>query len=131
LAARSISAFDAALGIIIEKDHEMAKGRMFAFSNPSSPDREAEYNIWYDGIHGEEVTALPGVGNMKRYRAVTQMHPPSDGPAHNYIAVYELDDIETALQAFGKAAATFNMSDAMDLENALVLVYEDISLPSE
>ena len=105
----------------------MARGRMFAFSNPASPDREADYNRWYDGIHGDEVTSLPGVGSMKRYRAVAQMNPLAKQPAHAYVAVYKLDDIDTAMKAFGAAAATFTMSDAMDLQNALVMVYEDVT----
>lgn len=104
----------------------MAKGTMLAFSNPSSPDREAEYNEWYDGVHAHEVTSLPGVGGMKRFRAVAQMNPPAEQPPHRYVSVYDLEDIDVAMKAFGTAASTFNMSAAMDLQNAVVLVYEGI-----
>jgi len=104
----------------------MAKGILLAFSNPSSPDREEEYNAWYNDIHANEVTSLPGIGGMRRYRVVTQMNPPTDNPAYRYIAVYELHDIDAAMTALQTAGDTLNMSDSMDLQNALVVAFEPI-----
>jgi len=54
------------------------------------------------------------------------MNPPSGQPPTSTSAVYDLEDIDVAMKAFGTAASTFNMSAAMDLHNAVVLVYEGI-----
>lgn len=46
----------------------MAKGILLALSNPVSPDREDEFNRWYNEVHGAEVTGLAGFQSMTRYR---------------------------------------------------------------
>ncbi|HEY3657577.1 MAG TPA: hypothetical protein VGL34_21585 [Steroidobacteraceae bacterium] len=109
----------------------MAKGLLLAFSDPISADREGDYNAWYNGIHANEVTSLSGFGGMTRYRAVAQMSPPSESHAYRYLAVYELHDIEAGMSALQAATPNLNMSDAMDLNNALVVAFEPIFSSSE
>jgi hypothetical protein len=105
----------------------MSKGLLVALSNPISPDREYEFNNWYDNIHAAEVTSLPGIVSVTRYRTMVQLSPPSEQPAHRYLAIYELDDINTAVHALQNATSQLHMSDSMDLKAAQVIAYEPVA----
>jgi hypothetical protein len=89
----------------------MAKGIFIVESRPSSPDREAEYNDWYDQIHLPEVVALPGFVSGRRLAPVD-----GDGP---YVALYELDaeDLKAAVAGLNEAirSGRMNMSDAFQM----------------
>jgi hypothetical protein len=104
----------------------MPKGRLIAFSNPCSSDREQEFNEWYDGVHADEILALPGIAAMRRYRIVPQPDRAAELP-HRYAAIFELDDIETAMASLSQATATFTMTDTIDLHGSVLAVYEEIS----
>ncbi len=101
-------------------------GKLLAFSNPVSAEREAEYNVWYDGVHAAEIMALPGIAGMKRYRHAAQVSHPGTEPRHRYVAIYELDDVDAALKGFAEAAASLAISDAMDFTDAQVMCFEEI-----
>jgi hypothetical protein len=105
----------------------MSKGLLMALSNPISPDREQEFNDWYDNIHTAEVTSLPGIVAVTRYRTIVQLSPPAEQPAYRYLAIYELDDINTAVHALQNATSQLNMSDSMDLQAAQVMAYETVA----
>jgi hypothetical protein len=82
---------------------------MIVYSNPVKG-REDEYNRWYDEVHLDEYSALPGVLSAARYAV------PSGVPA-GYAAVYELSsppDVVMASMNEAVAAGTMHMSDALD-----------------
>jgi hypothetical protein len=51
------------------------------------PEREDEFNRWYDTEHVPEKRASPGFHSARRFRHSTDLH--------RYLAVYEVDDVET------------------------------------
>ena len=61
----------------------MAKGILLVESRPSAPERDAEFNEWYESVHMPEVLALDGFVSARRFRPVR--------PGEPYVAVYEID----------------------------------------
>jgi hypothetical protein len=104
----------------------MAKGILIALTNPVSPAREAEFNHWYNIIHGSEVGQLRGFAAMTRYKAEVQAVPPSENPTFGYLAIYDLDDIEEAMRSLAAGADRFQMSDSVDLAHALGIGFKKI-----
>ena len=104
----------------------MAKGILLALTNPVSPEREDEFNHWYNEVHGVEATGFAGFQSMTRYRLKAQVVPPSDKPKFSYLAFYELDDIDKAFKSLAEGASKFSMSDSVDLQGALGMVFEKI-----
>jgi hypothetical protein len=95
---------------------------LLAFTNPMSPDKEQAYNDWYNGTHLPEVTALPGFRGAKRFKAsATQM---MGDPQFRYLALYELDDVDTAVAALAKSAPDLTQTDATAPEMQLIVVEE-------
>jgi len=88
----------------------MAKGIIYVETRPSSPDRDQEYNTWYDEIHLPELVALDGIVSARRLRPVD-----GDGP---YVALYEIeaDDLQSVLHNMRHNARNLNMSDALQLD---------------
>ncbi|OBK97298.1 hypothetical protein A5645_06815 [Mycobacterium asiaticum] len=86
----------------------MAKGIIYVETYPSSPDREQEYNTWYDEIHLPELVAVDGIVSARRLRPVDGQGP--------YIALYEIegDDLAAILQTMSRTKLT--MSDALQLD---------------
>ena len=76
----------------------MAKGIILVETYPSSPEREQEYNTWYDEVHLQELVALDGFVSARRLRPVD-----GDGP---YVALYEIegDDLQAVLQGMNDNA---------------------------
>ncbi len=92
----------------------MAKGIMLVESVPSSPDREDEYNAWYDDIHIPQLLTFDGIVAARRLRPVD-----GNGP---YVAIYELegDDLQAILDNMIANAGQLHMSDALQLNPAPV-----------
>lgn len=86
----------------------MAKGIIYVETYPSSPDREEEYNDWYDEVHLAELVALEGIVSARRLRPVN-----GEGP---YVALYEIegDDLEAVLA--GMSGTKLTMSSALQLD---------------
>ncbi len=86
----------------------MAKGIIYVETYPSSPDREQEYNTWYDEVHLPELVAIDGITSARRLRPVN-----GEGP---YVALYEIegDDLQAVLQ--GMSGAKLTMSGALQLD---------------
>jgi hypothetical protein len=113
---------------------------MFVFTEPASPEVEAEYNRWYDEQHLPEVCAWPGITAARRYK----LNPGSPGAARSgearsgearsgearYLAVYDLDsDDPRALLRDLQAAATdgrLHMSDALQVDPFPVVKLYDV-----
>jgi hypothetical protein len=87
----------------------MAKGIILVETRPSSPDREQEYNAWYDEVHLGELLALDGFVSARRLRPVD-----GNGP---YVAIYEIegDDLQAILDNMNASAGRLQMSDALQL----------------
>lgn len=88
----------------------MPKGIIHVESRPSSPDRDREYNTWYDEVHLPELVALDGFVSARRLKPVT-----GDGP---YIALYEIegDDLQAIMDNMIASAGQLHMSDALQLD---------------
>jgi hypothetical protein len=90
----------------------MAKGIILVESRPSSPDRDREYNTWYDDVHLPQLVALDGFVSARRLRPVN-----AEGP---YVAIYEIegDDLQAILDNMIANAGQLTMSDALLLDPA-------------
>jgi hypothetical protein len=90
----------------------MAKGIFYVESRPSSPERDEEYNTWYDTVHLAEVVAVEGIVSARRLKPVND-----DGA---YVALYEIeaDDLQSVVANMSEAGRSgrFHMSDAMQMD---------------
>ena len=88
----------------------MAKGIIYVETRPSSPDREQEYNTWYDEVHLPELVALDGIVSARRLRPVD-----GEGP---YVALYEIegDNLQAVLDNMVANGGRLQMSDALSLD---------------
>jgi hypothetical protein len=88
----------------------MAKGIIHVETRPSSPDRDQEYNAWYDEVHIPELVALDGFVSARRLRPVD-----GDGP---YVALYEIegDNLQAILDNMVASAGQLHMSDALQFD---------------
>ena len=96
----------------------MARHLLLVHTTPLAG-REDEYNAWYDSVHLREVLEVPEFVAAQRFSvAATRAGDPP--PAHPYLAIYELetDDIDAALARLRKAAATMDISPALDRSTA-------------
>jgi hypothetical protein len=90
----------------------MAKGIVYVESYPTSPDRDQEYNTWYDEVHLPELVALDGFVSARRLRPVDGTGP--------YVALYEIegDDLQAVLDNMIASAGQLTMSGALLLDPA-------------
>jgi len=67
---------------------------MVVQSSPVSPDREDEFNDWYDNIHVPEICSVPGFVSARRYKVPGTEAEGGGVPA--YLAIYEIeaDDLD-------------------------------------
>jgi hypothetical protein len=88
----------------------MAKGIIHVETRPSSPDREQEYNTWYDEVHLPELVAFDGIVSARRLRPVN-----GEGP---YVALYEIegDNLQAVLDNMVANAGQLHMSDALQFD---------------
>ena len=94
----------------------MKKWLFIVESNCTDPDREAEFNQWYNAVHLPDMLELPAVVGALRYENIN----PGDGEA-KYIALYEIDSddiqktIDDTAQHIQEKAKQGRMSDLMQL----------------
>lgn len=92
----------------------MERGVLYVASHPVSPEREAEFNTWYEKVHIPEVCALPGFVGVRRYAPVKAGDP--------YVSLYDLEgeDLNAVVGGLFETAAEggFTMSDSMRLDPA-------------
>ncbi|EUA30510.1 hypothetical protein I553_4767 [Mycobacterium xenopi 4042] len=62
---------------MLKRGDDVPKGILYVESRPSSPDRDAEYNSWYDEIHLPQLMALDGFVSARRLRPVADDGPTS------------------------------------------------------
>jgi len=82
----------------------MPKGIMYLQTMPVSPDKDADYNKWYNDTHLTEIVSVEGIVSARRFA-------PMDGNGP-YIAIYELDcdDLDAVVQRLGELGASGKMS---------------------
>jgi hypothetical protein len=109
----------------------MGRWAFLVFTNPVSPEREDEFNDWYDNQHLPDMLGLPGWEAACRYRLADEQRPqPEDGShGRKYLAVYELEAeaLETPLGALSAASegGRLRRSDAIEREPRPVsVIYE-------
>ncbi len=90
----------------------MERGILYVASHPASPEREAEFNTWYEKVHIPEVCALPGFVGVRRYAPVK--------PGDPYVSLYDIEgeDLNEVVGGLFKTAAKggFAMSDSMRMD---------------
>ena len=82
----------------------MPKGIMYLQTMPVSPDKDADYNKWYNDTHLAEIVSVEGIVSARRFA-------PMDGNGP-YIAIYELDcdDLDAVVQRLGELGTSGKMS---------------------
>lgn len=89
----------------------MPKGVLYVESRPSSPDRDGEFNAWYDQVHLRELLALDGFVAARRLKPVAK-----DG---TYVALYEIEGDD--LQAIVDNLVARGQRGEIHLSDALLL----------
>ena len=94
----------------------MAKAVMVSFTTPATPEREAEFNAWYEAHAAEVVDNVAQIKEFSRYKVVDPAHP--EAPAR-YLTIFEIDtdDVMEAAAGLAKAGAagSLTMSDSLDM----------------
>jgi hypothetical protein len=82
----------------------MPRGIMYLQTMPVSPDKDADYNKWYNDTHLAEIVSVEGIVSARRFA-------PMDGNGP-YIAIYELDcdDLDAVVQRLGELGTSGKMS---------------------
>jgi hypothetical protein len=88
----------------------MVRAVLYVETRPASPEREDEYNRWYDEVHLGEVVGLTGVTGARRYST----------PEGSYVALYDLDVDDPSSMPKTLAVAMrdgrISMSDVLQLD---------------
>ena len=79
----------------------MPKGILIVQSQPSSEADTAAFHQWYDDVHIPEILTVDGFTSARRLQAT------GDG---TFLTLYEVDDVEAAQAAMGKAQASGAMT---------------------
>ena len=104
----------------------MARHTMLVLVN-AKDDRDDEFNHWYENVHLNDILAVPGFVAARRFEAAdAQM---TGAPQHRYMTLYEIDtdDIAQAIKDLGAASGGMHLSDAMDMNGGVSVVYSVIS----
>jgi len=91
----------------------MIRPLFVALTNSVSPERDDEFNHWYNEVHANDLLSLPTMRSMVRYRATQQITPGGKQPFHQYMAIYDLDDPKAAFEALVERRSTFTMTDTI------------------
>jgi hypothetical protein len=97
----------------------VAKAILVVQSQAVSSEREAEYHDWYDNQHLDEVRAIPGIVDARRYTlAQALVAPDSAIPPHLAIYEIETDDPSSIIDELTARAGDGRivMSDALDMD---------------
>lgn len=90
---------------------EKKKGLLVVLTKPISPEREDEFNEWYDS-HLEEITRPEGVLAVSRYKLTKAQIPGQERPETEYLAIYDLEDPEVTVPLM--VATGHSTTDAVD-----------------
>ncbi|MDF3309672.1 hypothetical protein P3H15_32150 [Rhodococcus sp. T2V] len=98
----------------------MPKAELMVFSSPVSPEREADFNQWYDEVHTPDVLAVPGVIAASRLVASDVQPTPEPCPGgHRHLVIYTIEapDPQAVLAEILRRGrgGEWDMGDALDL----------------
>jgi hypothetical protein len=69
----------------------MTKAVLLVWSEPSSPDREEEYNEWYDSTHAPDVLRnVKGITSVRRFKVAQAQLGEVETPGR-FLAIYEVE----------------------------------------
>ena len=94
----------------------MTRPVFIALTNSVCPERDGEFNQWYNEVHAKDLLSLPTMRSMTRYRALQQITPRGGEPHHKYLAIYDLDDPQAAYEALVERRPIFGVENIRDLE---------------
>ncbi len=72
------------------------KAILLAWSSPTSPETDAEFNHWYDTVHMPQVIEAVGTTTTVSRQALVDPHSPESASIPRYLAVYEFDDVDVS-----------------------------------
>lgn len=104
----------------------MARHTMLVLVN-AKEGRDEEFNRWYEDVHLADILAVPGFIAARRLEASdVQM---TGVAKHRYMTLYEIetDDIARTITDLGTASGGMDLSDAMDMNGGVSVVYRVIS----
>ena len=80
-------------------------------------DQEAEFDLWYDGVHLADVARVDGVVSARRYPILSRICDSADMPNWRSLAIYEIDaeDPQAVIANIAEKSGT----DAMPLSDAI------------
>jgi hypothetical protein len=101
---------------------------LVALSNPAAGLSDDDVAAWYDGEHIPQIrAAIPGVGEVRRYRAADAQPSPDGSVAYRYVTVYEIEADEpaaiVAALGAGMASGTVKPGSVLDPVATIVAVY--------
>ena len=100
----------------------MPKAKFVVYTRPKSPDREDEYNEWYNETHLPELRTLPGFTGARRYKVSRGTKGPEgvDSSLPEYMAIYDIeaDDLQAVFDGLSRAAAaaTIHVADVIQTD---------------
>jgi hypothetical protein len=111
------------------KETAVTKAVLVVYTNPITPDREDDFNKWYDAVHLPEVLQIDGFTGATRYRVAEAQAKGAPEPAHRFMAIYEVDTAEpqALLDTMLRDASKMDMGDSLDWPSARAHLYEEIS----
>jgi hypothetical protein len=98
------------------------RGILLVISDAVAGEDQA-FNEWYDNVHLDDVLSVPGIVAARRFVAVPSVH--GELPDARYVAIYEIEaeDLDAVQQALSRAAATMEISRALDRSNTVTYTY--------
>lgn len=107
----------------------MPSAVLIVYTNPISPDREADFNAWYDRTHLPQVLGVDGFVAASRYRVADAQAKGTPPSAHRFMSIYEVetDDLQGALDTLMRSAKSLDMGDSLDWSTAAATLWEQIT----
>jgi hypothetical protein len=99
---------------------------LWVTSNPKSPERDDEYNTWYNNVHLFQILKVPGFVAATRYKISSlqmEWFPPAASTPEwpfgkdRYLTIYEIDPATDPRDLFSALRATEKQRYTLDPEN--------------
>jgi hypothetical protein len=131
-AVPTTSRIRATAGWTADEEAEMPRGVLMVFGDASAPEREEEFNRWYDDHHLGDLLGVPGFCAAARYRRIPGRGGRAAGPPFDqrYLSVYELEgeDLTAVQDTLAAEAPLMDISDALSRDPRPIMVwYEEIT----
>ena len=102
----------------------MPNVKMLVYTN-ALPDKDDEFNTWYDTIHIPEVIKLSKAVAAQRFR-LSDAQPGGPEP-YRYLAIYEFEvDSKEAYDSITANTDKMDLGSSLDQAGAKVVFYDDL-----